>query len=1242
MENKNLKNKIFMICDFMYNLNNKQKYTVKNIDIEKVKLNDIKICINNSSYYNDFKKNILDSKLKFISFDYYDNNNSLLFFKLYFKNYILNLKINYYLNNDTHDINSNPNNESYISYILSSLVLLNKTKHILLPIINFDISVNDLSFINEFINKFPIKLNNQQILCLHIREGYMETVNLYDYIKTNSLKIIKPLLFQLIHTLYIIIDNFKYFNHNNLKVRSILVYITKNNKNLFEYLINNDKYYLPNINFEIKIMNFEKSILKKQQKTKNNIPDLITFIDDLIENFDISSELINILKLFKTKNNYEEILYNNYFDEYKNNNLISKDSLMNIREISNIKNKFTGIKLIRKLQDGGVNFDDNIVIRKPPGASLLPHQIKEIYKSDKKDKADNKLKEEPYIAPTNVKQIERYHELPEPIKEDKTPKENTLSNPSKFKQIHHTQNTYPLKEEQYSNPYQTNENKEYKKQFDTSKFKENKTQFLERPQVLMEQRMYNTEMQKYKDKPPQTNPMYVPIYPNDFTGGQMIMPFPYHNMAPVQKVYNINFGDNISNFTALDRIYEDYLPGGAKRFTALTIYDRLNLIQFVRNSIIKQSDGEDMKLSGSSDTILSYMKIININPYHKHEINYNPFKHLALNFLLYTAGYPIKYNNDTRKIEIGNPAMGINIRIYPLSIIDIESNNNTDKYDHNIWRELKYYDFVISDIVRRNISPNFINIILWKIDSECKINWDELERIKERHMTKEILHLIKLNASKLQHNGKTFIQLLSEFADKTHYNVYLTYMNQHQFQLDINGKTEDVYFEINKLNNYKHMVHIDRIHYKEQITLIEGNTLSNEYYIKILDKLIPVKLTKKDTDENIRHIEFSGKYPKIVPVLLSQIIIQNSTNPNKLTKKSIIMLTEAPTTSFIQWFTISYEPSGSIKKMISTGYHTEKVWETIIFQLIYIFSVLEKFNIYIDTLSLENNFFIKDVDFNPTSIGSWIYNINNIDYYIPNYGYILMFDSNYADLTKQSFDRNIKYKIMSSKLYGINNNLSNNTVLDEKNIKTLILDQFKNLINFNNWESIGHSTHYNTIPNKIKELLTEIHTYITVNVDYQIKDIFAEIPHFRIFLHNKVGTILTKDERTKIDLIQIQDIKKGILCVHKVSADNYTWVIPYDRVSDIPEVDEERREGDEEIGRDADDEGLRRDDGAEGTTSVRRWRVFKKTPPRDQLILERVLQSEIYTYLTNEKLSPLSQNEYRYDGSHIYEIYSLD
>ena len=48
--------------------------------------------------------------------------------------------------------------------------------------------------------------------------------------------------------------------------------------------------------------------------------------------------------------------------------------------------------------------------------------------------------------------------------------------------------------------------------------------------------------------------------------------------------------------------------------------------------------------------------------------------------------------------------------------------------------------------------------------------------------------------------------------------------------------------------------------------------------------------------------------------------------------------------------------------MIATGYHSLDVYRSIIFQIVYIFSVLQKERIDFEELSLENNFFIKDLN----------------------------------------------------------------------------------------------------------------------------------------------------------------------------------------------------------------------------------------------------------------------------------------
>ena len=56
---------------------------------------------------------------------------------------------------------------------------------------------------------------------------------------------------------------------------------------------------------------------------------------------------------------------------------------------------------------------------------------------------------------------------------------------------------------------------------------------------------------------------------------------------------------------------------------------------------------------------------MDINPY---SLNPNPFQDLAKNFVLFRSAYPIKYNTQSRFIEISKEAVGLNIRLYNISI----------------------------------------------------------------------------------------------------------------------------------------------------------------------------------------------------------------------------------------------------------------------------------------------------------------------------------------------------------------------------------------------------------------------------------------------------------------------------------------------------------------------------------------------------------------------------------------------
>ena len=47
--------------------------------------------------------------------------------------------------------------------------------------------------------------------------------------------------------------------------------------------------------------------------------------------------------------------------------------------------------------------------------------------------------------------------------------------------------------------------------------------------------------------------------------------------------------------------------------------------------------------------------------------------------------------------------------------------------------------------------------------------------------------------------------------------------------------------------------------------------------------------------------------------------------------------------------------------MVSTGYHTEDVWFSMIFQMLVGLSVLQDKNIHFHNFSLEDNIFVKDI-----------------------------------------------------------------------------------------------------------------------------------------------------------------------------------------------------------------------------------------------------------------------------------------
>ena len=349
-----LEDKINLLYNFIYS-EDKFNSKVSKINIDKINLDDIKIVKeNNSEEYNDIITNLFNGKFKEI---YHDEKNNTTVLKRYADGFNVGLYVSpYKKKNDIEDISSFNNNDSLFSYLLSYLSLNNMTNHILLPIINIDVGFSQFEDIVSKVSSYESlkqQLNNNNItdmFAIRVRENFFKSMTLKEYISSNQCDL-KKLLFQVIHTLAVIQNEYKYFRHNNLSPDNILVYLKKSTSEYDNYKFNGTSYYVPKNKFIIKIGNFNYSSIPEYYGNSSKIPfgnknnkyfDLHFFLNNLLDEIDVSgcdkdtTEFINKIipeKYRSNKNNYymeknvelfspAELIEDNFFSEFKEKKMI--------------------------------------------------------------------------------------------------------------------------------------------------------------------------------------------------------------------------------------------------------------------------------------------------------------------------------------------------------------------------------------------------------------------------------------------------------------------------------------------------------------------------------------------------------------------------------------------------------------------------------------------------------------------------------------------------------------------------------------------------------------------------------------------------------------------------------------------------------------------------------------------------------------------------------------------------------
>ena len=1109
-----LDDKINLIYDYLYNINTKNCFIVDKIIPSNISIDDIKLKSDYDNktdieFYEKTKEEILSSgQYRFIS---YNNDLNYIIFKKYTQNFSINVKITFYKTVEKiNDLNSLPNLDNLFSYLLSYLVLSKLTKHILLPIINLDCSFSDvLSLIKDtdvynIINNLKLENHISDNVCIQVRESFFKNIDLEEYLKENRCEL-KILLFQIFHTLAIIQENYKGFSHNNLVLKNIIIYLKNKSSSYSEYNgFNNDKFYVYNNGFDIKITNFEKSYIPKLYGDKNNLNnDVFTIINDIINKFkhycDEETNMF-ILKIYppslresNTKQisiSAKELLYNKYFNDFtkKPDITIVEETIVNHQYITGNKKKSKKSKKSYAILETFIDSDHKSTLGYQN--KLYSHNIRII---------------KPYTNITDIVVLKRTIK-----KKNSYPTQKGGEQPFQKGGVQPSIiNTKP----EANSPFISND----QRKVNEIRAKENP---IKEPPVLLEQKLYDVSQTR---PPPRQQPLTIPLFDHDSRIANKYVPYSdLVNQPPIQKVYNLSFTNPLGSYTTLNKVFEDILPSDMMSFSMTTVYERLQTINYLRNNLISHHDGEDTNIKGGTDSLLSYIKIMDINPY---SLKTNRLADLPMNFLLYRAAYPVKFDEKYKQISLSKSSMGINIRIYMLTHGDLEYYNmpNMDHEDYDIWREIKYYDWVKDNIIKRKVSPNFIAPILYKIDPKTNLDWIMIENKKKQNIPIDEKRLIIDNQKKIN-NKHNYLKKDMGFLYKLMPKLY----------------TQQLYYKTHK----------------------------------------PITTSNNDKID-ITHD--SGQM--------------------------LILLTEASTHNIIQWASPIYNSFGSVKKMIATGYHSKEVWYSILFQLFYAFAVLHKECVYIENFSLQHNVYIKDIFSDLNNVGSWIYVINEIELYVPNYGFILMIDTKYNDinsnipLLKQKEEKDKKYKIYGE-IFKKNGEYTNM----KDDIQKKIRKQFKDIINPDNFRYIL-KTNGGIIPDdEIIDMLTRAYRE---NENTDIVNIILNC--FGRFLHNRVGTLLYKSEIENANLIGGAGISfntnqhyKGNLVINdNNTSGQYEWVIYLytDYVNGVQ----------------------------------MHYFLTKKNGQ-----LEQKNSGNLFSYPQVEKILPEAKKNLKYDELHIYETYYFD
>lgn len=281
---------------------------------------------------------------------------------------------------------------------------------------------------------------------------------------------------------------------------------------------------------------------------------------------------------------------------------------------------------------------------------------------------------------------------------------------------------------------------------------------------------------------------------------------------------------------------------------------------------------------------------------------------------------------------------------------------------------------------------------------------------------------------------------------------------------------------------------------------------------------------------------------------------------------TLVAVTESPSHNIYQWASRKYEILGAKRSMIAQGFYSEKIWKVILFQIISALHVMQVHGIYIKDMTMEDNIYIKDLKSYGKSMGYWKYIINGISYYAPNYGYLVLIDTNYKDIYPSG--KTIEPCSREYKIYS--HNIFNKTIpLDE--LKAKIFENYRKIINSNSFTKEHTQNDVFRPPEQTMSLLNKL----MVDPETDLGKVISK--YFRSMMNNRIGTFLRKDTEIPNIRENVAQLKVGELAIEVIESDVYKWCMVHEIKSDgiIEIITREDPDSDDYISKDVRTETLK-------------------------------------------------------------------